>query len=40
MVKISKEMKEITDILQASIESGAALAGTLQTENIGIEKKS
>jgi len=28
----------ITDILRGSIEAGAALAGTLQTENIGIEK--
>lgn len=30
--------KEIIDIVRVSIETGAALAGTLQTENIGIEK--
>lgn len=29
---------ELTNMIQAAIESGAALAGTLQTENIGIEK--
>lgn len=29
---------ELTKLLQVAIESGAALAGTLQTENIGIEK--
>lgn len=29
---------ELTNLLQMAIESGAALAGTLQTENIGIEK--
>lgn len=29
---------ELTNIVQAALESGAALAGTLQTENIGIEK--
>ncbi len=29
---------ELTKLLQTAIESGAALAGTLQTENIGIEK--
>ncbi|MBS7631311.1 tetrahydromethanopterin S-methyltransferase subunit A [Candidatus Bathyarchaeota archaeon] len=29
---------ELTKLLQIAIESGAALAGTLQTENIGIEK--
>ena len=29
---------EITKLIQTAIESGAALAGTLQTENIGIEK--
>ncbi|MGB9622356.1 MAG: 4Fe-4S dicluster domain-containing protein, partial [Candidatus Bathyarchaeia archaeon] len=29
---------ELTRLLQVAIESGAALAGTLQTENIGIEK--
>jgi tetrahydromethanopterin S-methyltransferase subunit A len=29
---------ELTRIVQAAIESGAAIAGTLQTENIGIEK--
>jgi tetrahydromethanopterin S-methyltransferase subunit A len=30
--------QRITDIVRVSIETGAALAGTLQTENIGIEK--
>jgi len=30
--------QRITDIVRISIETGAALAGTLQTENIGIEK--
>lgn len=30
--------QRITDIVRGSIEAGAALAGTLQTENIGIEK--
>ncbi len=30
--------QRITDIVRVSIEAGAALAGTLQTENIGIEK--
>jgi tetrahydromethanopterin S-methyltransferase subunit A len=29
---------ELTRLLQVAIESGAALAGTLQTENVGIEK--
>jgi tetrahydromethanopterin S-methyltransferase subunit A len=29
---------ELTKLIQVAIESGAALAGTLQTENIGIEK--
>ena len=29
---------ELINMIQAAIESGAALAGTLQTENIGIEK--
>ena len=29
---------ELTKLLQVAIESGAALAGTLQTENIGVEK--
>jgi tetrahydromethanopterin S-methyltransferase subunit A len=29
---------ELTNLLQTAIESGAALAGTLQTENIGVEK--
>ena len=29
---------ELTKLLQIAIENGAALAGTLQTENIGIEK--
>ena len=30
--------QRITDIVRVSVETGAALAGTLQTENIGIEK--
>jgi tetrahydromethanopterin S-methyltransferase subunit A len=30
--------QRITDIVRISIETGATLAGTLQTENIGIEK--
>jgi tetrahydromethanopterin S-methyltransferase subunit A len=29
---------EIEELVRVSVESGAALAGTLQTENIGIEK--
>ncbi len=29
---------EIEDLVRLSVESGAALAGTLQTENIGLEK--
>ncbi|HUT25628.1 MAG TPA: tetrahydromethanopterin S-methyltransferase subunit A [Sumerlaeia bacterium] len=29
---------EIEDLVRAAVESGAALAGTLQTENIGLEK--
>ena len=29
---------ELTKLVQVAIESGAALAGTLQTENIGLEK--
>jgi tetrahydromethanopterin S-methyltransferase subunit A len=29
---------EIENLVRAAIESGAALAGTLQTENVGIEK--
>jgi tetrahydromethanopterin S-methyltransferase subunit A len=29
---------EITELVMAGIDSGAALAGTLQTENIGMEK--
>jgi len=33
-----KVPQRITDIVRVSIETGAALAGTLQTENIGIEK--
>jgi tetrahydromethanopterin S-methyltransferase subunit A len=30
--------KELNEIIKAAIDSGAALAGSLQTENIGIEK--
>ena len=30
--------KEIEDLVRLGVESGAALSGTLQTENIGIEK--
>ena len=30
--------KEIEDLVKVAIETGAALSGTLQTENIGIEK--
>ena len=30
--------KEIEELVRVAIESGAALAGTLQTENIGLEK--
>lgn len=30
--------KDLEDLVRAAVESGAALAGTLQTENIGIEK--
>jgi len=33
-----KTPPELTNLLQVAIESGAALAGMLQTENIGIEK--
>lgn len=29
---------EIEELVRVAVESGAALAGTLQTENIGIEK--
>jgi len=29
---------EIEHLVRVAIESGAALAGTLQTENIGLEK--
>jgi len=30
--------KELTQLVRTAVESGAALAGTLQTENIGLEK--
>lgn len=30
--------KEFEDLVRAAVESGASLAGTLQTENIGLEK--
>lgn len=30
--------KDLEDLVRTAVESGAALAGTLQTENIGIEK--
>jgi len=30
--------KELEDLVRVAVESGAALAGTLQTENIGLEK--
>jgi tetrahydromethanopterin S-methyltransferase subunit A len=30
--------KELEELVRVAVESGAALAGTLQTENIGIEK--
>ena len=30
--------KDIEDLVRSGVESGAALSGTLQTENIGIEK--
>src|SRR4030042_684982 len=33
-----KTPPEITELVMAGIDSGAALAGTLQTENIGMEK--
>src|SRR5512136_92059 len=29
---------ELTQLVRTAVESGAALAGTLQTENIGLEK--
>src|SRR5512136_1559258 len=30
--------KELEELVRVAVESGAALAGTLQTENIGLEK--
>lgn len=30
--------KEIENMVRVGIESGAALSGTIQTENVGIEK--
>lgn len=34
----SKIPQELTELITTAVEAGAALAGTLQTENIGIEK--
>jgi tetrahydromethanopterin S-methyltransferase subunit A len=34
----SKIPQELTELIMTGVESGAALAGTLQTENLGIEK--
>ncbi|MBU4462639.1 MAG: hypothetical protein KKB05_01685, partial [Proteobacteria bacterium] len=36
--KVQTIPKEIENLVKVAIETGAALSGTLQTENIGIEK--